>query len=92
MPPILTSDCNRDAKAAFAEASGSAFARQLNLFQPLAEQVPLCERLGFHVWSVNGLNECDCGQEVIGPWNCPERWLPGGPITTCWDLMQNPTI
>src|ERR1017187_8951529 len=73
----------------FARPPGSASARQLILFQPLADQVPLCERLGFHVWALSGYNHCDCRQEVIGPCNCPERWMPGAPITTGWDLMQN---
>ena len=67
---------------------------QLNLL-PMAEQVPLCKQLRFHVWALNGANRCECGNEVIGPSNCPDHWLPGAPITTCWDIMTittRPTI
>ena len=40
----------------------------------------ICERLGVHVWAFNGYNNCECGRETIGPWNCPDHWTPGTPI------------
>jgi len=53
---------------------------QLTLFPDTLKRFTLCHQVGTHVWSRNGFNQCDCGEEIIGPWNCPETWLPGTPI------------
>jgi hypothetical protein len=73
----------------YAREVAKPFARRINRWRRQlrnGKRVPLCERLGFHVWALDGFNHCDCNAEVIGPWNSPSSWIPGAPLTTCWTL------